>query len=376
MLKERTKKQIEEVAQDCLDCKLCLKECTMLNEYTNSPKKLFEDYHQKGYENMDKNIAYSCNFCYQCTLKCPKKFDFRDIFLGMREGYVQSNKGKSPIKGHKAVAVHQYLSYKNIFNTEIEKSKKTKYVFYPGCSLSAYSPEKVGKILDFLNEKLDNEVGAVLKCCGKPLKAMGRTEDFKEKLKLSLDIFDNMECEKIIVACQNCYMIFKEYANQEVVSLWELFPEIGIPEGQKGIGSTSDVVFNIHDSCPTRDITSIHDGIRWTMRELGYRYEEMEHYGKNTRCCGLGGMVGAGVPNIAKKIIDNRASECTTGHILSYCGACREAMENAGLDSLHMIDLVFDDVYTEEKAKKRNKSPLEQWKNRYRTKKELNKRRK
>ena len=55
---------------------------------------------------------------------------------------------------------------------------------------------------------------------------------------------------------------------------------IGIPETARGIGIGSDVVFNIHDSCVTRDETSHHESVRWVLDELGYNWTEIERNGK------------------------------------------------------------------------------------------------
>lgn len=58
--------------------------------------------------------------------------------------------------------------------------------------------------------------------------------------------------------------------------------------------------------------------------------------------------------------------------MISYCGGCREAMERGGLDSLHILDLVFGETYLKRMKKVRLISPVEQWYRRYQTKKLLN----
>src|SRR3712207_9399763 len=71
-----TKEQALREASRCkqCECRLCMKECLMLQQYTECPKKLFKEYLEKGYENIDKMIAYSCNECSQCTIVCPQNF--------------------------------------------------------------------------------------------------------------------------------------------------------------------------------------------------------------------------------------------------------------------------------------------------------------
>lgn len=373
-----TKEEATKEASRCLqcECKLCMKECIMLNDYTDCPKTLFKEYIEKGCEEMDAKIAYSCNMCDQCTLKCPKDFDIKSNFGAMRSEYIKDNGGKSPMKGHKAIEVHQYLGYSKMFNTTnaAPNGKKTKYVFFPGCSLPSYNSVAVGNIMDHLQDKLGGEVGSLLKCCGKPPKALGQDDLFKERFKSVQKELDKVGAETVIVACQSCYGIFNMYAKQNVVSLWELLPEIGLPESQIGVGKGSDVKFNIHDSCSIRKQTKIHDGIRWIMSELGYDVEELENSRDKTRCCGFGGMIVPAVPEIAKKVMDRRAAETTTGHMVTYCAACRESMEKGHTDALHIVDLIFGDKYDKSKASNRNMGPAKQWLTRYKSKMELNKR--
>jgi NADPH-dependent glutamate synthase beta subunit-like oxidoreductase len=372
-----TKEQAEREANRCLQCtcKLCMKECIMLNDFTDCPKTLFEEYLEKGYAAMDPKISYSCNACSQCTLKCPKDFDMQGAFMGMRPEYIKDNGGKSPMKGHQAIEVHQYLGYSKFFNTsnKAPAEKKTKYVFFPGCSLPSYNPEAVGNVLGHLQDKLEGGVGSVLKCCGKPTKALGQKEKFKERFGEVQAEIDKLGADTVIVACQSCLAVFSEYLKQDVVSLWTLLPEIGLPDDKYGIGEESDVVFNIHDSCSARERHDLHDGIRWIVDKMGYKVEELENSREKTRCCGFGGMVVPANPDVAGRVMKRRAEETTTGHMISYCAACRESMESGGTDSLHILDLLFGDTYTTKKIIPRNMGPVKQWMNRYKSKQELNK---
>lgn len=367
-----THEEVQKEGQRCLQCqcKMCMQECIMLNDYTDCPKKLFGEYLEKGYENIDPKVAYSCNMCDQCTLKCPKEFDIKGNFAEMRVEYVKDNNGKSPMKGHKAIDIHQGLSFSKLFNTtnKAPQPKKTKYVFYPGCALPSYRPDAVGKIMEHLQDRLDGEVGSILKCCGKPLKALGQNELLAEKWIEIKNELDKVEAEVVIVACQSCYGMMNAYSGKKAVSLWELLPEIGLPDSQVGIGKDSDVVFNIQDSCSIRDKTKIHNGIRWIVNELGYKVEELENSKEKTRCCGFGGMIVPVVPDIARRVWERRAAESTTGHMISYCAACRESMEKGGADSLHIVDLIFGEKYSSEDKKPRNVGVVKQWINRYKAK--------
>ena len=85
-------------------------------------------------------------------------------------------------------------------------------------------------------------------------------------------------------------------------------------------------------------------------------------------------MIVPAVPEIAKKVMERRAHETTTGFMITYCAACRESMEKGGADAQHILDLLFGETYTRASATTRNAGPVKQWANRYKSKSELKKR--
>lgn len=382
-----TKEEAEREAVRCrqCECKLCMKECIMLNDYTECPKSLFKKYLEEGYENLDHMIAYSCNECSQCTLKCPKEFNMKGIFTALKEDYAEKNNGLVPLEILKESDRTQEKECGDEYCTrvdgslqkkEVPKKQKTKYVFVPGCTVSAYSPKGVENIVKHLKECLGHEnVGALLQCCGKVTRFIGETEKFEERNKKAIDILDDMGAEVIITVCPSCYKVFKETAkNQKVIAYWDLMKNlIGIPETARGIGIGSDVVFNIHDSCVTRDETSHHESVRWVLDELGYNWTEIERNGKNTRCCGVGGMVCSSNPELYERVYTRRANDFDQHNIVTYCGSCRGTMQAAGKDAVHILDLLFGPKYTKDQERARGyQTEQEMWKKRLETKERLN----
>ena len=382
-----TKEEAEREAARCrqCECKLCMKECIMLNDYTECPKSLFKKYLEEGYENLDHMIAYSCNECSQCTLKCPKEFNMKGIFTALKEDYAEKNNGLVPLEILKESDCTQEKECGDEYCTrvdgslqkkEVPEKQKTKYVFVPGCTVSAYSPKGVENIVKHLKECLGHEnVGALLQCCGKVTRFIGETEKFEERNKKAIEILDDMGAEVIITVCPSCYKVFKETAkNQKVIAYWDLMKNlIGIPETARGIGTGSDVVFNIHDSCVTRDETSHHESVRWVLDELGYNWTEIERNGKNTRCCGVGGMVCSSNPELYERVYTRRANDFDQHNIVTYCGSCRGTMQAAGKDAVHILDLLFGQKYTKDQESVRGyQTEQEMWEKRLETKERLN----
>lgn len=371
----KLKDKIKEIADGCINCKLCMKECVMLNDFCTSPKSLFKYILDKDGE-IDPKIPFSCNLCKQCTKVCPKDLKLGEVFMDMRKEMVAANSGKSPMTGHKAIDMHQTLSFSKMFNTSVHDNRKTdiKRVFIPGCSLPSYNPKAVGQIFYYLQSVYPG-TSAILKCCGKPTKALGQTGLFKERYSDLQAEIDKLEADEIIVACQNCYNIITENSpNQKVRSLWEILPEIGLPEGAKGKGIGSDITIAIHDACPTREESSIHDGIRWIMNELGYEVEELRYSRENTKCCGFGGMIVPANPDLAQRVMNRVTEEVNSEYMVTYCASCKEAMARGGKKSVHILDLIFGGQYnSQSKWPESPGSALISWMNRYACKKEIKK---
>lgn len=372
-----TPEQAQYEADRCrqCECRLCMKECMMLKNFTSCPKELFRDYLEKGYEHMDKMIAFSCNECSQCTIKCPKDLDLRSNFTEMKNQYIRDNGNKQVIEEFIDTDRVQRLECSSQYCTSNQNKKSPKYVFVPGCTIPAYKPELVDKVYRHLQETLGDDVSAMLRCCGKVTKMIGEEDKFALRNKLANDEIERIGADTIITICPSCFKTFSDTSNKKVISYWDLMREkIGIPKEAIGKGKNSPVIFNIHDSCVTRDIVSHHENIRWILKEMGYKFEEMNNTGKNTRCCGVGGMVCSSNPELYKEIYTRRANDCTQDSVISYCGSCRGTLEAAGKDSLHILDLLFRDTYNESTFEKRSyKSEDEMWKNRLATKELLEK---
>ncbi len=250
---------------------------------------------------------------------------------------------------------------------QVDKNKR--YGFMPGCSLPSYSPEGVAKTTAYLDSVLPN-FSAVQKCCGKPTKAVGQYDLFKERFAGLQSDMDAVGIEEMIVACQSCKLTFNETSPTPTHSLWSIFPTIGLPEELRGKAKHSDVVFTVHDSCSTRHDKELQDGIRWILKELGYTVVESKHSRENTRCCGFGGMVVPANPEVAQKVMNRRVETLESDYVVVYCSACRSSILKGQGQAWHILDLVWGPVVMKgDKAPSDVlSSPVKSWLNRYKAK--------
>ena len=114
-----SEEQAVEEASRCLkcECKLCMKECIMMNDFGSCPKDILDPLVGEG--KLDTLLAYSCNDCDNCTIVCPLKLPIKDTFMESRKDFVIANKGESPMKGHRAITIHQTLGFSTLYTTKV-----------------------------------------------------------------------------------------------------------------------------------------------------------------------------------------------------------------------------------------------------------------
>lgn len=324
----------DNILNDCIECGACTKDCSMLSEYCDAPKDLID-------KPIDDKIPFSCNLCDKCEEVCPKNINMGNFFMNKRRELSSLNNGKSPLKAHSAVHFHQDLGFSGIFSMSSGKTA-SKTVFLPGCSLSAYNPKLGIETYRYLKNKIPG-IGIILQCCGKPTESIGEDESFKKKYKILETMIDDSGATEVITACQSCYKLIKENSpSYKVTSLWNVIAEKGVPEKAKNIGSSSDIVFSIQDSCPTRYHIEIQDSIRQIIKELGYKFQDSELKGDKISCCGMGGMVMTVDKGLFKRIASSTANSLRNEHVITYCASCRDAMVLSDKKSVHILELIFN----------------------------------
>ena len=63
------------------------------------------------------------------------------------------------------------------------------------------------------------------------------------------------------------------------------------------------------------------------------------------QCCGVGGMVCSSDPKLYERVYTRCVWNFNSEHIVSCCGSCLGTFETAGLDSIHLLDLLLGSTY-------------------------------
>ncbi|MBP2628072.1 MAG: protein of unknown function cysteine-rich region domain protein [Firmicutes bacterium] len=332
-------------ANRCLlcECLECVKVCEYLAHFRAYPKRYVREVYNNlsivmGVRHANKMIN-ACNLCGLCEQVCPGKLNMGEICREARHTMVET--GKMP------PAAHDFALRDMQFSTseEFVLSKhqlgfvSSSTIFFPGCQLSASSPQHVKKMYQFLCEKITGGVGLMLGCCGVPADWAGQEILFKETLQNIEGSWRKLGAPRVITGCPTCYSIFKRHIPDMVAEpIWTLLERIGLPD--KTDGKKTLLKLAVHDTCTTRHEAELQQSIRNILGKLGHQVEELKNSREITECCGYGGLMLFANKEIAHKTINKRVSESDRDY-LTYCAMCRDNFANQGKRTYHLLDLVF-----------------------------------
>ena len=349
---------IHTIADDCVNCGICVKECAFLQEY-GSPQKLASQWLEADEKSEMSLYPFSCSLCGLCHGVCPKDLDPSAMFLAMRRQLVTA--GRGPLKEHKTIRTYEKRGSSSLFSWYYFPPG-CETIFFPGCALPGNHSLALTRLFALLQKQIP-DIGLILDCCTKPSHDLGDHAHFQKMFEELCAVLQNHGVKKVLVACPNCHRIFREYGRQfELQTVYELL-------GKNGPGGALKKEITVHDPCGVRHIKSVQQGVRTLLVEQGFRIREMKHHGNKSFCCGEGGSAGFVRPDFARKWTDKRVAEAKRSTIVSYCAGCTHFLGKK-TETFHVLDLLLLPAADLQKKSWISKAYLIYW-NRYRLKKKL-----
>lgn len=328
--------ETQTIFDTCTGCGLCTDECDFLAKYGESPRELAEHYQNTRFAD-DPVIPYSCNLCGLCEVRCPLGLNVGKMIFEIREEMVKV--GDAPLPQHAPIKEIQQFYISDEFKVTLPApgKEKAQLLFFPGCALSAYSPDLVLQTYEHLRKSLP-ETGIMLGCCGGPVYLLGDVETAKSIEEGIAQDVERLGATGIIAACPYCYLLLKQNRpDLNLVSLYSVLEEIGVPVQT----SADQAPLTIHDPCSTRNNPGLQESARALLRQSGHEFVETEHSGRTTHCCGMGGMVYASNADVGAAKTGRTIAEAQ-GEIVTYCATCRETIAGQHGQVLHLLDLIFN----------------------------------
>jgi Fe-S oxidoreductase len=270
----------------------------------------------------------------------------------------QKNKPGKSGKGLWGVKLHQFLSFSGFFDKNAFFGGE--WAFFPGCAMSAHSPDLVMAVYAYLRGVYPN-VGLSGNCCAQPSLPLGEGR-FPKYLEILGGRFRDAGVGRVIVCCPNCAVTLRRIPNLEVVSIWQVLLE-HTPE--PAALNLELPVFVLHDPCPVRTEPKVYEAVREVLSRLGLAFAEYPANRDRTLCCGRAGMLMVREPKKGREMLLRRVSQSPCRDVVTYCFSCADAFKSAGCRALHGLEYIF--ASSEKSDLTLRESLARTWRNRWTT---------
>ncbi|MHA1282166.1 MAG: (Fe-S)-binding protein [Promethearchaeota archaeon] len=238
------------------------------------------------------------------------------------------------------------------FKIKDANEEEVDVLYFVGCT-AALTPQlhkiaiKTSEILNKLGVSFgifgENEI-----CCGSVALRTGARKIFNEIAAKNVELFNKRGIKKIVTSCAGCYRTLKkDYENLlkdvEVLHIVE-FLEKYINENDIKLKKL-DYNITYHDPCHLGRHMNLYDAPRNILNKIS-NVKEMKTNKWGAQCCGAGGGVKKGFPDLALEMAKNRikeAEETNANILVSTCPFCFRNLSDAiiAMDSnIKMMDLV------------------------------------
>ncbi len=390
---KKTFKHLKKFGNALLQCISC-GDCREAIDYSSNPQKWgvcavkdhtpgFEPYFGRGKMQIIRSlwqgklklstdlgeVIFQCPTCNACSEACAYDMDNAAIYEALRAELVDAGYGlEVHIPMNRAIIdlLNPYQRenkqksdwLKSLdFKVKNALSEPTDLLYFVGCT-AALTPEiqtvaiNSVKVLNKLGVDFsifaENEV-----CCGSVALRTGDKNAFNQVAAKNYELFQKSGVKTIITSCAGCYRTLKidyvDFLEDLGITVFHTIEYINqiIAENKTALKSLGiDVTY--HDPCHTGrnlGISPLYNEPREILRMIG-NLKEMKTIKENAKCCGAGGGMKRGFPDLALNIAKSRikeAEETGASHIVSICPFCFRNLNDAIValgSNIKMIDLM------------------------------------
>ncbi len=314
-----------------------------------------------------KDDVHSCTTCGICGTVCESGINTVELWEALRANLVKKGIGPYGKQNMFPKLIGQYhnpylLDQKDRLAwvpDDVKIEDKSDIVYFTGCT-AGYKQ----LTLAFATSRVLNKLGiefAMLGedewCCGSALIRTGQAHvnDMMplQVAKHNVEAIMKKGAKKVLFACSGCFRAAKvdwprllgKELPFEVVHITEFLADL-IKQGKIKWEKSIDKTITYHDPCHLGRHVGVYDAPRYVLTHIpGVKFVEMERIKEFQRCCGAGGGVKAGIPDLADGVAQSRVKDAleTKADILSSaCPFCKRNLMD-GRDSMK-ADIDVEDV--------------------------------
>ncbi|MBD3188096.1 hypothetical protein GF325_14765 [Candidatus Bathyarchaeota archaeon] len=348
---------MKELVRCALCPNMCKFECPSLRVtkkemYAPSTKSRISFFMEKGYLDSSNphtaEVPYLCTNCDGCRHWCPMGISTGDLLKDVRADLVE--------RGHVSSTLKE-------FNKRVQKEKTTfnrdtfkkpgfsvntpgaDTFYYMGCVMAEKKPDAVKANIVILKKAgvLFSTHVRYRVCCGGPLFTAGFRDTAKSLAKENLDLFEKAGISTVVADCPACTDAirtkYKELGldhDLEVYNTTEYYANL-IKEGRLVPTKPVNMIIAFHDPCIIARGFDDTESARYIFSKIpGLEVREPFLHGKETQCCGMGGVSHVHHPHESEAIGMQRYMQLKdTGadYLVSACPACEEGFSIAGTNA-------------------------------------------
>ncbi|MHC1576925.1 MAG: (Fe-S)-binding protein [Methanosarcinaceae archaeon] len=318
-----------------------------------------------------KDDLYKCSTCGMCGTVCESGINTIELWESMRANLVKRGNGPYGKQGMFVKLIGEYMNpymadpkdRLSWIPDDVKIADKADILYFGGCTA-----ELRQKKLAFATARVLNHLGIEFTmmgedevCCCSALIRTGQyeIEDIaREAARKNVDGIKARGATKVLYACAGCYRtslidwprLLGEEMPFEIIHIAE-FLEGLIKEGKlEWVKPFDNRVITYHDPCHMGRHVGVYDAPRFVIENIpGLNFVEMDRIKENQRCCGAGGGVKAGVPDLALGIAESRVQDALAKKpdiLSSACPFCKrnlcDGRDSLGLtpDEMEVEDLI------------------------------------
>ncbi|MFX0033709.1 MAG: (Fe-S)-binding protein [Candidatus Hodarchaeota archaeon] len=314
-------------------------------------------------------IIYQCPTCNACAETCAYDMENALMYEALRaelinagcglEAHIPMNKSMVELLNPYERDNKQKMDWMSKLDVKIKNAytEQADVLYFVGCT-AALTPEvqtvaiNTAKILKKLNIDFSVYGGHEI-CCGSVALRTGNRDAFNTVAIKNYELFKKSGIKTIITSCAGCFRTLKvDYANfLEDLNIKVMHTVEFVKDFiEKNNINLSNLGINVtyHDPCHTgrnAGDVPLYEAPRELLNNIA-NLTEMKTIKENAKCCGAGGGVKKGFPNLALEIAKSRVKETEeTGadYLVSICPFCfRNLLDalKALNSSIKMIDLM------------------------------------
>lgn len=342
-------KQIREILK-CTRCGKCVATCPVFDELG------WESNSSRGRMLLAKALVekapvtprlydglYTCTTCGYCSAICPSGAKPEHIVEDARREIVLQGKVADRIKAMDS-SVKKYGNPLKESKPRyewmpggIELKPKSDIVYFAGCLTSYRNPDIAQATIRILSK-----FGATMlpdeQCCGSPLIRLGEMPD--AAMEANLKQIREAGAKTVVTSCAGCYKTLSNNYSMNGIKVQHIsqfladhLKELNLPR--------LDLRVTYHDPCHLGRHSKVYDAPRNVIKQI-CELLEMKNIKDKARCCGGGGGVRSGYPDLSLAIAKKRLGDVPdkVDYIITSCPMCHRNLSEVGLNVLDLTKLV------------------------------------